>query len=64
MLSPTAIEFLKYSFNVDTEMQAALGNLAGSGLRLFVNSAEGKEGAVAFAEKRPPDFGAAARGDR
>jgi naphthoate synthase len=64
VLSPTAIEFLKYSFNVDTEMQAALGNLAGSGLRLFVNSPEGMEGAVAFAEKRPPDFGAAARGER
>ena len=54
--SPTAIEFLKRSFNVDTEHQAGLANMASSALSLYLQTAEGREGAVAFAEKRPPDF--------
>jgi naphthoate synthase len=56
VLSPTAIKFLKQSFNADTDHQAGLSNLAMSGLEQFVASAEGQEGAAAFAEKRPPDF--------
>ncbi len=64
VLSPTAIKFLKYSFNVDTEVSGGLTNLASAGLELFVESAEGREGAAAFAEKRPPDFGAAKANDR
>jgi naphthoate synthase len=40
----------------DTDHQAGLPNLAMSGLEQFVGSAEGAEGAAAFAEKRPPDF--------
>jgi dihydroxynaphthoic acid synthetase len=55
--SPTAIKFLKYSFNTDTEHQAGLANMATAGLELFVQSPEGQEGAAAFAEKRAPDFG-------
>jgi dihydroxynaphthoic acid synthetase len=54
--SPTAIKFLKFSFNTDTEHQAGLANMAMAGLDLFVRSEEGMEGAMAFAEKRPPDF--------
>ena len=54
--SPTAITFLKHSFNTDTEHQAGLANMASAGLALFVETAEGREGAAAFAEKRPPDF--------
>jgi dihydroxynaphthoic acid synthetase len=61
-LSPTALKFLKYSFNVDTETNSALTNLASAGLELFVDSPEGREGAAAFVDKRPPDFGAARRG--
>ena len=57
-LSPTALRFLKQSFNADTEHLAGLGQLAFSGLGLFVESAEAAEGLAAFAEKRPPDFGA------
>jgi 1,4-dihydroxy-2-naphthoyl-CoA synthase len=30
--------------------------MASSGLELFVDSEEGREGAAAFADKRPPDF--------
>jgi naphthoate synthase len=54
--SPTAIRFLKQSFNADTDHQAGLSNLAMSALNLFTDSAEGREGAAAFAEKRPPEF--------
>ena len=55
-LSPTAIKFLKQSFNADSDHMAGLSNLAMSGLEQFAESAEGMEGAIAFAEKRPPDF--------
>jgi dihydroxynaphthoic acid synthetase len=54
--SPTALRFLKQSFNADTDHQAGLSNLAMSALDLFTASPEGLEGAAAFAEKRPADF--------
>ena len=54
--SPTAIRFLKQSFNADTDHQAGLSNLAMSALDLFTASPEGQEGAAAFAEKRTPEF--------
>jgi dihydroxynaphthoic acid synthetase len=56
--SPTAIRFLKQSFNADTDHQAGLSNLAMSALDLYAVSPEGMEGATAFAEKRKPDFAA------
>jgi 2-ketocyclohexanecarboxyl-CoA hydrolase len=55
-LSPTALKFLKQSFNVDSEHLAGVGQLAFSGLEQFVESDEAREGARAFVEKRPPDF--------
>lgn len=55
--SPTALRFLKQSFNADTDHQAGLSNLAMSALDIFGKSDEGIEGAKAFAEKRPADFG-------
>lgn len=55
-LSPTAIRFLKQSFNADTDHQAGLSNMAMSALDIFGVSPEGMEGATAFAEKRPADF--------
>ncbi len=54
--SPTAIKFLKQSFNADTDHQAGFSNMAMTALDLFVVSDEGMEGATAFAEKRKPDF--------
>jgi dihydroxynaphthoic acid synthetase len=54
--SPTALRFVKGSFNADTDHIGGLSNLSFAGLDLFVHSEEGSEGAAAFAEKRPPDF--------
>ena len=54
--SPTAIRFLKQSFNADTDHQAGLSNLAMSALDLYTHTPEGLEGVTAFAEKRSPDF--------
>ena len=55
-LSPTALRFLKQSFNAETEHLAGLGQVAFSGLGAFLESDEAREGVTAFAEKRPPDF--------
>jgi naphthoate synthase len=54
--SPTALRFLKHSFNADTDHITGISNVAFDGLDFFVQSEEGMEGAKAFAEKRPPDF--------
>jgi naphthoate synthase len=54
--SPTALRFLKHSFNADSESIAGIGQLAFAGLDLFVASDEAREGLTAFHEKRSPDF--------
>jgi len=54
--APTAIKFLKASFNADTEHQAGLSMMASAGLKVYVESEEAREGAAAFADKRIPDF--------
>lgn len=55
-LSPTALRFLKASFNADTDGLAGIQQLAGDATRLFYMSEEGSEGKRAFLEKRKPDF--------
>ena len=54
--SPTALRFLKHSFNADSDALAGISNLAFAGLDLYAHSEEGMEGARAFAERRDPDF--------
>ncbi len=56
-LSPTAIKFLKASFNADSDHVFGQGKLAFAGLEAFSHSGEAEEGHRAFAEKRAPDFG-------
>jgi 2-ketocyclohexanecarboxyl-CoA hydrolase len=55
-LSPTALRFLKQSFNLETEQLAGQAALAFSGLHEFAGSAEAQEGISAFGERRPPEF--------
>ncbi len=55
--SPTALRFLKHSFNADSESIAGIGTLSFAGLDLFVDTPEAREGVEAFAAKRKPDFG-------
>ncbi len=54
--SPTAIRFLKHSFNADSESLAGISQLSFDALEMFVESDEAKEGVRAFSEKRDPDF--------
>jgi 2-ketocyclohexanecarboxyl-CoA hydrolase len=55
-LSPTALRFLKQSFNQESEHLAGQAALAFSGLHEFAASEEAREGLQAFDEKRKPDF--------
>ncbi|MGZ6706968.1 MAG: enoyl-CoA hydratase-related protein [Solirubrobacteraceae bacterium] len=55
-LSPTALRFLKQSFNADSEQIGGTASLAFTGLHQFVESDEAAEGMAAFSEKRPADF--------
>jgi naphthoate synthase len=54
--SPTALRFLKASFNADTDGLAGLQQLAGDATLLFYTTEEAKEGRDAFKEKREPNF--------
>ena len=56
-LSPTALRFLKQSFNADTEHIAGIASMSFSGLGLFAETDEAREGVQAFGEERPPAFG-------
>lgn len=55
--SPTALRFLKLSFNADTEHIAGLSNMAMGSLGLYYSTEEAGEGVRAFRERRSPDFG-------
>lgn len=52
--SPTALTFLKHSFNANS--QPVTNQLAFDALDLFVKTEEAAEGPHAFVEKREPDF--------
>jgi naphthoate synthase len=55
-MSPTALRFLKASFNADTDGLAGIQQLAGDATLLYYLTEEAKEGRDAFVEKRKPDF--------
>lgn len=54
--SPTALRFMKASFNAATDGLAGLQQLAGDATLLYYTTNEAKEGRDAFKEKRQPDF--------
>src|SRR3984885_1969335 len=54
--SPTALAFLKRSFNADSDAIRGISNLALHAVKLYYDTDESKEGVSAFNEKRPPDF--------
>ena len=54
--SPTALRFLKASFNADTDGLAGIQQLAHDANLLFYMSEEAQEGRNAYLEKRKPDF--------
>jgi naphthoate synthase len=54
--SPTALRFLKYAFNADTDHVYGIQAIAHGATSLFYTTDESKEGRRAFLEKRPPDF--------
>jgi len=56
-LSPTALRFLKQSFNADSEHIGGIASVAFTGLHQFTESDEAAEGVAAFAAKRTPDYG-------
>ena len=54
--SPTALAFLKRSFNADSDAIRGISNMALHAVKLFYATDESKEGVNAFNEKRVPDF--------
>jgi naphthoate synthase len=55
--SPTALRFLKLSFNAETDHIAGLSSMSMGSLGLYYGTDEAAEGVRAFQERRPPDFG-------
>ena len=56
-LSPTALQFLKFAFNADSDHIYGIENMAMSSVRLFWGTEEAKEAKMAKQEKRKPDWG-------
>ena len=54
--SPTALKFLKYSFNADTAHIGGISNMAMSALELYYQTDEALEGVDAFNQRRSVDF--------
>jgi len=55
-LSPTALRFLKQSVNADSDHIAGIASMSFSGLSLFAETDEAREGVRAFSEDRAPAF--------
>ena len=54
--SPTALRFLKASFNADTDHVYGIQAIAHGATHLFYGTEEGREGRESFKAKREPDF--------
>ncbi len=56
-MSPTALKLAKYSMNADTANISGISQLGFRALELYYDTDEAVEGAKAFVEKRPAEFG-------
>jgi len=54
--SPTALAIAKRSFNMDTEHIRGIAGMGMYALSMYYDTDESKEGGIAFAEKRRPEF--------
>ena len=54
--SPTALRFMKASFNADTDHVYGIQAIAHGATHLFYGTEEGREGREAWKERREPDF--------
>jgi 1,4-dihydroxy-2-naphthoyl-CoA synthase len=54
--SPTALKFLKYSFNADSAYIGGITHMAIGALELYYQTDEALEGVNAFMERRLADF--------
>ena len=54
--SPTALKFLKFAFNADTDHIYGLENLATAAVNLYWPTEEAMETKISYKEKRKPDF--------
>jgi 2-ketocyclohexanecarboxyl-CoA hydrolase len=54
--SPSAIAIAKRSFNMDSEHIRGIASMGMYALGMYYDTPESKEGGLAFAEKRKPDF--------
>jgi len=55
-MSPTAINFLNFAFNADTDHMYGFENIAMSAVRLFSRTEESSEAKMAKVEKGKPDW--------
>ena len=54
--APTALSYLKASFNADTDHVTGIHIMSNRAVDLYYRTEESKEGKESFLEKRPPDF--------
>jgi len=55
-LSPTALKFVKASFEAESANEVGIEAMSGLGILTFYTTEEALEGRKAYLEKRTPDF--------
>ena len=55
-MSPTALKFVKASFEAESAYEVGIAAMSGLGINTFYATEEALEGRMAYLEKRPPEF--------